>query len=278
MTGIIFFGVAAASYMLTRFILPHIRQMLREAGFVRPNYQKEQIPLGAGLVFFLSPLVVLIGARLLNLVGAEFYIFLFAIGAVGLFGLIDDVFGTRGASGLTGHFKKLFLHRELTTGALKAIAGILIAFLVSLEIGGQNGVNRWMLILLNMLIMALSTNAVNLLDLRPGRAGKGFLVLAVFVIITSAREPQLLYLFAVLGSLVAFLPVDLKAAAMMGDTGSNMLGMTIGITAVLALDLPVKLGYLVFLVGFHLLTERYSLTRIIEKNRFLNYIDMMGRR
>jgi len=278
MTAIIFLGIAIASYLLTSCILPPIERMLTEAGFVRPNFQKEQIPLGVGLVFFLSPFVILAGAKLFNLVGIDIYMYIFALGAMGLFGLIDDVFGTRGASGLVGHFKKLFLRHELTTGALKAIAGILVALLISLEISAGSGVYRWLGVFLNILVMALSTNAINLLDLRPGRAGKGFLVLALFVLIVGARDPQLLYLSAVMGSLIAFLPSDLKAAAMMGDTGSNMLGITLGYTAVFVLDQPVKIGYLVFLVGFHLLTEKYSLTKIIEKNKLLNYIDMMGRR
>lgn len=277
MTGILFTGFAGAAFLVTRLILPPILEMLREAGFVRPNYRREQIPLGAGLVFFLAALVILTLGRFTGLADRSANIFLFSMGAMGLFGLIDDVFGTRGASGLTGHFKKLFLEKEITTGSLKALAGLLIALLVSLEFGEGAGIHKWVFLLVNSLIISLSTNAVNLLDLRPGRAGKGFLIMSLFVVATGTGKTELLYLAVILGSLIAFLPHDLGASAMMGDTGSNMLGITLGFTAVYVLGAPVKLAFLLFLVIFHVLTEKYSLTRIIERNRVLNYLDMMGR-
>jgi len=65
---------------------------------------------------------------------------------------------------------------------------------------------------------------------------------------------------------------------MMGDTGSNVLGLTLGFIAIFTLSTPVKVGLLIFLLGFHVFTEKYSLTKIIEKNKVLTYIDMMGRR
>ncbi len=277
MTGVKFFGFALGSFLVTWFILPSIKEMLVEAGFVRPNFRKESIPLGVGLVFYLSALVVIAAGAIGGLVYKDAYSFLFAVGGMGLFGLIDDVFGTRGASGLKGHFKKLFIQREITTGALKALAGGVIALVVSLGNAGGGGFERWLLVVMNTLIMALATNAVNLLDLRPGRAGKGFMLISVFIIAAGFGKAPLWYLATMAGSLAAFLPLDLKAHAMMGDTGSNMLGMTLGYTAVFVLDLPERIGFLVFLVGFHLLTEKYSLTRIIEGNKVLNYIDMIGR-
>lgn len=276
-TGI-YLIVAAASFYLTKFIYARIQEMLIEAGFVRPNFRKEPIPLGVGLVFFLSALIIVTACRLLGLADSEAYVFLFAVGAMGLFGLIDDVFGTRGASGLKGHFQKLIIEKELTTGALKAIAGLFIALLISLGATEEAGFSRWFFIGLNTLIMALSTNAINLLDLRPGRAGKGFLFISLLIILGGTGSPQLLYLLIIAGSLIAFMPFDLKADAMMGDTGSNMLGMTLGYTAVFVLPVYLKIVYFILLIGFHLLTEKYSLTKIIENNRFLNYIDMMGRR
>lgn len=277
MFWLIFLGFLISSMFVTWLIMPKIKEMLEEANFLRPNFRKENIPLGVGLVFFLSSLLVLTLGNALGLVGAETHSFLFAIGGMGLFGLIDDVFGTRGASGLMGHFKKLFIQREITTGALKALAGGVIAFFISLGLVQGSGLTRWVLVIENTLIIALSTNAINLLDLRPGRAAKGFLVTAAFVTILGIANPPLLCLAVVAGSVIAFIREDLKARAMMGDTGSNMLGMTLGYTAVYVFDGPLKMGFLILLIGFHLVTERYSLTKIIEKNRFLNYLDMLGR-
>jgi hypothetical protein len=42
-------------------------------------------------------------------------------------------------------------------------------------------------------------------------------------------------------------------------------------------SLKVRVLWLVFLIFIHILTEKYSLTKIIENNRFLNFIDKLGR-
>ncbi len=80
-----------------------------------------------------------------------------------------------------------------------------------------------------------------------------------------------------LGALLAFLPADFKARAMMGDAGSNTLGIVIGLTAAASLDGYFRAGYLATLLIMHIITEKYSLTRIISGNVVLNYLDMLGR-
>ena len=64
---------------------------------------------------------------------------------------------------------------------------------------------------------------------------------------------------------------------MMGDTGSNVLGISIGILMVMGYTFKVRVSWLVFLVLIHILTEKFSLTKIIEKNKVLNFIDKLGR-
>ncbi|WP_418792395.1 hypothetical protein [Phosphitispora sp. TUW77] len=283
MVWVYFAGLMAVSFAVTRLMLPKVMGMLTEAGFVKPNYRMEEIPLGVGMVFFLSTVIVLTGAVVFGWVKPSVYAFVFAVGGMSFFGLIDDVFGTRHATGLKGHFKKLFVDKELTTGALKALAGGLIAIMVSLQSDDGAGLDKWILLILNSLIIALSTNAVNLFDLRPGRAAKVFLLIGVFLALagcfsTSGSSEHIAYLAVITGSLLAYLPVDLKARAMMGDTGSNVLGLTLGYVTVFIMSIPLKVGFLLLLLGFHILTEKYSLTKIIEKNKFLNYIDMIGRK
>ncbi|MDO7786415.1 hypothetical protein [Desulforamulus aquiferis] len=261
------------AFTLARFALPGLLKIIGEAGFVRPNFRGDKIPVGAGLLFFLS---ALLPTALLIIWQPETYkigglAFLFALGTMTLLGIVDDVFGSRADSGLKGHIKKL-LRGELTTGGLKLVAGGLMALVVAGVISP-----RWPDILVNTIVIALSVNAINLLDLRPGRAGKGYLL--GVVLLTSAAWPsyELIWCLVTAAILLAYLPIDLKAGAMMGDTGSNALGATIGITAAMVLLWPVKLGYLAFLVVFHLFTEKYSLTKIIEKNKMLNYLDQLGR-
>lgn len=67
---------AFLSYLVTRILLPQITLMLSGAGFVRPNFRKEEIPLGAGLVFFLSVLVILTIGKLIDLVSTKVFVFL----------------------------------------------------------------------------------------------------------------------------------------------------------------------------------------------------------
>jgi UDP-N-acetylmuramyl pentapeptide phosphotransferase/UDP-N-acetylglucosamine-1-phosphate transferase len=264
------------SFGLTRLMVPAFMGMFREAGFVRPNYRLEEIPLGMGLVFLPAAMLTLTLMQWWEkTAGGDVYLYLFALTAMGFFGLVDDVFGSRKASGLKGHFKKLLFERELTTGGLKALAGGFVGILAGLAV---NGTGRLELVILDGLIIALSANALNLLDLRPGRAGKSFLLLAAVLSAAGYGAPQLVFMLVVTASVLAFLPYDLAARLMMGDTGSNMLGVTIGITAAWVFDLPGKLVFLSFLVLFHLYTEKYSLTRVIERNRVLNFFDMLGRK
>ncbi|MDI3312113.1 MAG: UDP-N-acetylmuramyl pentapeptide phosphotransferase, partial [Thermoanaerobacterium sp.] len=86
-----------------------------------------------------------------------------------------------------------------------------------------------------------------------------------------------LILVVVLGSVMAFMPLDLKAKVMLGDTGSNILGLTLGISSVLLFNFNIRLIILAFLILIHLITEKYSLSKIIEGNKLLNYLDMIGR-
>jgi UDP-N-acetylmuramyl pentapeptide phosphotransferase/UDP-N-acetylglucosamine-1-phosphate transferase len=199
-------------------------------------------------------------------------IFMFMFGMISMFfaGILDDIVGNRDVSGLKGHFKSL-LKGKLTTGGFKAIFGGFVGVVIS--IGVSSNIFD---IIINTLIIALSTNLMNLLDLRPGRAIKVYLFLAILIFLTIAGYPKGLLLLIVPSVLVYFTH-DLKAKAMMGDTGSNVLGISIGILVAMGYGLGVRVGWLVFLIFIHLLTEKYSLTKIIEQNKFLNFIDKLGR-
>lgn len=261
-------GLAAAL-----ILLPLLMSMITRAGFVRPNYRGRNIPAAVGLLFFLAPLFVFSVTYLAADLAPQrthLLVFLFVAGAMAILGLVDDVFGSRRASGLKGHFREL-LRGRLTTGALKALGGLTVAFLASLTTGALNH------IILNTLIIALAANMLNLLDLRPGRAVKGFLPAAVLLLIAARDDPRLIFAAVVAGAVLAYAPVDLRARAMMGDSGSNVLGAVLGLTAVWTLTFPVKAGVLVFLVGMHLLAERYSFTEIIARNRVLEFFDRLGR-
>ncbi|MHB8171974.1 MAG: hypothetical protein ACYDG6_10630 [Thermincolia bacterium] len=273
-------GFLVLGYGVTYLLFPLVAQMISKAGFLRPNYRKEDIPVAVGMVFSVAALTIIPVVWLTGVLPpGALYLFLLGVVTTTLFGFLDDVLGSREASGLKGHFKKLLMERELTTGALKAIMGGLVALIIAL---GSRSVNiSWELVIgvmVHTLIVALSINAMNLLDLRPGRAGKGFLFGSLLLVVVGWGEPALGLLLLMVGCVLAFLPHDLGARVMMGDTGSNALGVTLGIISVWVVPWEGKLAYLAFLIGFHIFAEKYSLTKVIEKNKFLHYVDMIGRK
>jgi UDP-N-acetylmuramyl pentapeptide phosphotransferase/UDP-N-acetylglucosamine-1-phosphate transferase len=267
-------------YILTFIITSPVVEMVRRAGFVRPNFKGDPIPVGVGFIFLLAALLSLNVDFLLlpGLMGSGAVAFLMGIAIVTFLGLLDDTLGSREDSGLKGHFKAL-LKGRLTTGALKALAGGIVALTLAVQ---SYPIQWWqpttmMWIVVDTLIIALSINAINLLDLRPGRACKGFILLAVMVIAIGWGNDKMLPLALLLGCVLSYMPWDLKARTMMGDTGSNALGLTIGMTAAWAFGPYPKLMYLLFLILFHVLTEKYSLTKIIASNKVLDYLDKLGR-
>lgn len=257
----------------TYAIIPLFRSLLIESNVLRPNYKKDMIPVSMGIVFL--PMLI-INAIILAYFTTNFkdmlHIFIFLFGLVSMFfaGILDDIIGNRDVSGLKGHFKSL-LNGKLTTGGFKALLGGFIGLVISIAIS-KNIYD----IVINTLIIALSTNLMNLLDLRPGRAIKGYLVISIVLLFTLGEYTRNLLLL-IFPNVIAYFNQDLKAKAMMGDTGSNVLGISIGILFVMGYPLKVRLIWLAFLIFIHILTEKYSLTKIIESNKFLNFIDKLGR-
>ena len=257
----------------TYAIIPLFRSLLIESNVLRPNYKKDMIPVSMGIVFL--PMLI-INAIILAYFTTNFkdmlHIFIFLFGLVSMFfaGILDEIIGNRDVSGLKGHFKSL-LNGKLTTGGFKALFGGFIGLVISIAIS-KNIYD----IVINTLIIALSTNLMNLLDLRPGRAIKGYLVISIVLLFTLGEYTRNLLLL-IFPNVIAYFNQDLKAKAMMGDTGSNVLGISIGILFVMGYSLKVRLIWLAFLIFIHILTEKYSLTKIIESNKFLNFIDKLGR-
>jgi UDP-N-acetylmuramyl pentapeptide phosphotransferase/UDP-N-acetylglucosamine-1-phosphate transferase len=266
--------VFALAFIVTLLIRNKILDMIISGGFVRPNFKGENIPLAAGVVFFITTVTVTMPLFLFwpEYMRNQALVFLFAVAGATCLGLVDDFWGARDASGLLGHFKALFNGR-VTTGAVKAIGGGILALVA----GAQLYPGNYVKIIDSSLIIALSANLINLFDLRPGRAGKMYILLYLILLPAVWGRPEGVMATMVLGGLVAFLPVDLKARAMMGDAGSNTLGMVAGITAAASLQGYSRFIFLGALILIHIITERYSLTRIIAGNTLLNYLDMLGR-
>ena len=272
MYSYIFKGIIFALGLVgTYLMIPLFKNLLVESNCIRPNYKGEMIPVSMGIVFL--PMIIINGI-IVAFFTVDFVsiacLFIFGIMAMFFAGIIDDTIGNRDVSGLKGHFKSLF-KGKLTTGGFKALFGGFVGLIISVCIS-KNIAD----IIVNTLVIALSTNLMNLFDLRPGRAIKVYLVIMIAIFFTLTGYVQILPLL-ILPNVLAYFNYDLKAKAMMGDTGSNVLGISIGILMVMGYTFKVRVSWLVFLVLIHILTEKFSLTKIIEKNKVLNFIDKLGR-
>lgn len=238
---------------------------------LKENYKKVMIPVCGGIIFVPALFASIILLNLLGVIIEYQEVILLSLSMISFVGFIDDILGDKTVRGLKGHITML-LKGKPTTGSLKALSGILIAFYVSFNVGGNNIEE----LIINTLIIALFTNFLNLVDLRPGRCGKTFLIISLTFLLIGRIHPTFLALLIMI--ILVYLPEDLKANVMMGDTGSNVLGMSLGISSILIFDLYGRLIILALLISLHLFTEKYSLTALIEKNRVLNYLDMLGRK
>lgn len=264
------YGILAGAipFLLELFALYLLLPMLQRGGAERPNYRGLLIPVAAGISF---PLVLLISYLPYRYFSIDSSGIIIGVILMALLGLIDDLLGNRDAMGFKGHIRSL-LKGQLTTGGLKMLMGGMVALYAATYCSQE-----WYWWLINALIIALATNFINLLDLRPGRAIKGFLI---FLIPVLALNEQINWwlLLPLLGIVLAYFPYDLRARAMMGDAGSNVLGFILGYYMANLPGTGLKLGALGILLALTLLSERVSFSQIIEKVALLRYIDQLGRK
>jgi UDP-N-acetylmuramyl pentapeptide phosphotransferase/UDP-N-acetylglucosamine-1-phosphate transferase len=249
---------------LAMIILLHILAAL--AGWFKQNYAGLRIPASFGLIF---PFVWLVGQSFCP-AKAAFPAGLLLILAWAVLGLLDDRFGSRSAQGFKGHLRAL-LEGRLTTGALKLLAGGGVSLLAGWLVSQGN----WPAAILNGLLIALCTNLLNLLDLRPGRGLKAFFILGI--IAWGLNPEAALLLVPLFAAALVYAPLDFSARAMMGDVGSNTLGAMAGLALALSLGLAGKIVLLLILVGVHIYAEVGSLSALIERLPLLRRLDRLGR-
>jgi UDP-N-acetylmuramyl pentapeptide phosphotransferase/UDP-N-acetylglucosamine-1-phosphate transferase len=237
---------------------PLVRVLCRRLKLIRRNFQGHQIPAAVGL----TPLLLWILALALTGVTT------ISCGAAGfgILGLVDDLWGSRAVGGFRGHIGAL-LRGKPTTGSLKLVGGGLLALWMA---GTQDRAAVWVAV--DALLIALAANALNLLDLRPGRALAGFGLLSLPTLLTGRPDAALFLAPALLGAVIEY-PADRRGRAMLGDTGSNLLGAAAGAAAVLALPPLGRLALLLVLFGLNLAAERVSLSAVIEGTPWLKAID-----
>ncbi len=255
-------------------IAPSLLTFLTGNGHVRENYRAALIafPLGllvpAAAVVALIPLALIDGLfdepRVLDVAG------LFLVLGVAVLGLADDAFA--GASrGWRGHGAAV-MSGGFNTGVLKAAGTLGLALTWSALT--QPDVARF---LLAAAVIVLATNVFNLLDLRPGRSVKALVLLGAALTLGAADLDPLLELGLWVGPIVVAGALDVRERGMLGDTGSNVVGVVAGLWLVLILDttgLAIALAALVLITVYG---ELRSINALVERAPGLRHLDSLGR-
>jgi UDP-GlcNAc:undecaprenyl-phosphate GlcNAc-1-phosphate transferase len=284
-----------------RMLMPSL-----ERGVPVVNYRGRTVCAGLGVVWLVWAGCAIVGGVAASFVGrASVLPVLTLLGPLALvafsLGVVDDAYGNGDDRGFRGHFRALARGR-LTTGMLKLVGMGVAAVVVSLVLvqmapwgGGEDA--GWMRIpgvLLAASAIALTTNFVNLTDLRPGRALKAYTVLvlvgAALVPIALARAgvveiaggallgiESLTLLIALLGPVFAVWHYDLGERAMLGDSGANAMGAVAGALIVIGLSFSGLVVFTLVLACLNAVSERVSYSAVIDRTPVLRWLDGLGR-
>jgi UDP-N-acetylmuramyl pentapeptide phosphotransferase/UDP-N-acetylglucosamine-1-phosphate transferase len=253
-----------------------LRSVARQPLLRRRNYRGEEVIGSAGLAIVGASLLgwLLLGWRG-ELRWQENALLMATAFWFSVLGLMDDIAGETQVKGWRGHFSTLLKERRLTMGMVKAIGGGVGALILSAWVMGVLGQFRWERWLLGAMVIALSANALNLLDVRPSRALKGFWLLSLLGVGVTRGDGWLAFV-PLWASTLAYAPDDFRRKAMLGDAGANPLGACFGIWVTLRWSLTAQVLLLLVLIAFHLYAERRSLTADIERVALLRWLDRWG--
>ncbi len=268
-------------FLAGRMLWLLLRKSWTQPALMRENYQQASLPTAAGITFVLALVVIeglwaifdafdiggVTGSNAAR-VGALVVVLGFT-----LLGLVDDLAGSSARKGFGGHMRAL-ARGELTTGGVKALGGIGVAFVAASFISNDGG----LALVIDAAIIALAANLVNLFDLRPGRATKVSLLVFAFMALASKFDAQLFGVAIVIGAAAALILDDMRERLMIGDTGANAMGAALGFGLVSVTASTGRLVTVAVLLALNLLSEFVSFSKIIDSVGPLRSLDRMGRR
>jgi UDP-GlcNAc:undecaprenyl-phosphate/decaprenyl-phosphate GlcNAc-1-phosphate transferase len=267
-------GVAGA-------LVPAWTRALRRAGLVRENWRGRTVafPEGAVLVaaalVALAPLALLDDRADLDLLDPDLRRWMTYVIGVALLGLLDDSLGRAGQvgspRGWRGHAGAILAGR-FTTGAIKAIGAFALA---AYAVSGRG--REELDYVADLALLLLATNLFNLLDLRGGRVEKVFCALLAGLCVGAwTFEPfELLGIF--IGPVLIGAVFTLRERAMLGDTGSNLVGALAGIALLETLGDEGRLIALAVVAALTAYGEFRSLNAALEGVPLLRHLDSLGR-
>jgi UDP-N-acetylmuramyl pentapeptide phosphotransferase/UDP-N-acetylglucosamine-1-phosphate transferase len=193
-------------------ITPTTVRGLAARGLTRENYRGERVAFPAGLTIPIAAAIAMVAIGPLyeyasqDALPDDIGVALVFVFGVAVLGLIDDLAGSAEGQprGWRGHFGAL-RRGELSTGVFKAIGVLGLSLLVAALLVAKR--DQY---LLAAAVLVLATNVFNLLDLRPGRAGKALVILGAGLWIGSGRVEPLQTVGIFLGPILVLLPLDLR--------------------------------------------------------------------
>ena len=262
------------SLLVAGVLAPAALRDFERNGWTRTNWRGRELAFPAGVLCIAFSLVAIGVLGVLQVLDGSVLLSLdvLALGmGVAFLGLLDDLLDAP-ARGLRGHARAL-LRGGFSTGVLKAGGTVALALAVLGD--GSGGAAE---LALSVAVLVLCTNAFNLLDLRPGRAAKAFVLVGALLLALSRDLGPLRELGVLVGPLLVLGFLDLRERAMLGDTGSNLLGALAGVWLVTALSTAGELAALAVLVALTAYGELRSISRAIDRIAPLRALDRLGRR
>lgn len=289
-----------AGAAVAALIAPGALRAFAEAGWARPNYRDAVLPFPAGVIAVLAGILALGLLAVLHEIAGDVLRedwdgspILFnaslgrphhltshfsgdAVAPAGLFlgvaflGLLDDLFNAA-PRGWRGHGAAV-LRGGFSTGALKAVGtlALTLAYFADTDSGAFE-------LALAVAVVVLATNMFNLLDLRPGRSAKAFVLLGVGLLAGTGDWEPLRTVGPFAGALLILGIYDLREKAMLGDTGSNLLGALAGVWLVTALGTTGQLVAAGVLAALTIFGEFRSISATIDRLPPLRVLDSLGR-
>lgn len=240
----------------------------------RENVRGVMVPTAGGIVIVVAILVVeAVRALWGDEAGPARILTVLVVGVFGGLGLLDDVLGS-GADGrgFKGHARALTRGR-LTTGGVKLVCGYAAALIGCALVDD----GRVAMLLADAALVALAANLGNLFDRAPGRTLKVATLAFVALVACVGVEPRLGAVAATVGAGLALLAPDLRERVMLGDTGANALGASLGFGVVLTASTGARVVVLVVVALLNVASEAVSFSRVIDRVPPLRALDRLGR-
>jgi UDP-GlcNAc:undecaprenyl-phosphate GlcNAc-1-phosphate transferase len=265
------------SFLAALVVAPATLKAFTAAGMTRTNFRDRVLPFPAGTAIVASAALSLVVLAPLSelfdvdkiFTGRTGTVAVYALGTAFL-GLLDDVVDAE-PRGWRGHAVAI-LGGGLSTGALKAAGSLGFALFV---LSGQGYTSGEYLLAVALLI--LTTNLFNLLDLRPGRAVKAFVILGAGLAIGTQDLHPLWALGLFAGPVLVLGVYDVRELAMLGDTGANLIGGLAGLWLVFALGTTGQLIALAVVLAATIYGEFRSISKWVERTPLVRDLDSLGR-